>query len=59
EKSATSDIPMSVFYFGKLPAFKIEEMETLARRAFGNTAHILPETVNSALLREVRVIQER
>ncbi|MEL7341473.1 MAG: VWA domain-containing protein, partial [Bacteroidota bacterium] len=59
EKSASSEIPMSVFYFGKLPAFKIEEMEKLARSAFGNTAHILPETVNSALLREVRVIQER
>jgi len=59
EKFANSDIPLSVFYFGKLPTDKIVEMEMLAQKAFGNTAHILPQTVNSALLNEVRVIQER
>ncbi|MEL7532492.1 MAG: VWA domain-containing protein, partial [Bacteroidota bacterium] len=59
DKFASSDIPLSVFYFGKLPADKIAEMELLAQKAFGNTAHILPETVNSALLNEVRVIQQK
>lgn len=59
EKFANSEIPLSVFYFGKLPADRIVEMEQIALRTFGNTAHILPQTVNSALLNEVRVIQQR
>jgi hypothetical protein len=58
-KNRDTRIPLSVFYFGKLPAFKIAEMENLARQGYGNTAHIRPETVEVALLNEVRVISSR
>ena len=58
-KNRDTQIPMSVFYFGKLPAYKITEMENLAQQGYGNTAHIRPETVEVALLNEVRVISIR
>ncbi len=58
-KLGTVEVPLSVFYFGKLPAFLIAEMQSLAAQGYGNTAHILPNTVEVALLNEVRVISKR
>ena len=48
---------MSVFYFGKLPGFKILEMEEIAHKAFGNSSHITSGSVNQALLKEVKQIR--
>ncbi|MEO0472723.1 MAG: VWA domain-containing protein, partial [Bacteroidota bacterium] len=58
EKNGRDEVPMSVFYFGKLPPFKIDEMKDIARRTYGNATHILPNTVDAALLKEVKVIRE-
>ena len=57
EKLPTADLPLSVFYFGKLPTFKIAEMDDIARRTFGNSAHITSGSVNHALLREIKQIR--
>ncbi|MEZ4776632.1 MAG: VWA domain-containing protein [Bacteroidia bacterium] len=57
EKLPTKDIPLSVFYFGKLPAFKIAEMNEIARRGFGNSAHITSGSVTQSLLQEVKQIR--
>ncbi|MEZ4852363.1 MAG: FG-GAP-like repeat-containing protein, partial [Bacteroidia bacterium] len=57
EKLPSKELPMSVFYFGKLPDFKILEMEEIAHKAFGNSSHITSGSVNQALLKEVKQIR--
>lgn len=57
EKNGSKAIPLSVFYFGKQPEWKLIEMQKIARRGFGNAAHITTNTVTSALLREVKTIR--
>ncbi|MDX2250215.1 MAG: FG-GAP-like repeat-containing protein [Bacteroidia bacterium] len=57
EKLPSKEIPLSVFYFGKLPAFKISEMNEIARKGFGNSAHITSGSVTTSLLQEVKQIR--
>lgn len=57
EKNGSAQIPLSVFYFGKQPAWKLKEMNKIARQGFGNAAHITTNTVTAALLREVKTIR--
>lgn len=58
-KSASEQIPMSVFYFGKMADFLVDEMKALARRGHGNAAHITDGSVTGALLREIKVIRRK
>ncbi|MEZ4827643.1 MAG: VWA domain-containing protein [Bacteroidia bacterium] len=57
EKLPSQEIPLSVFYFGKLPGFKIDQMNEIARKGFGNSAHITSGSVNQSLLNEVKQIR--
>ncbi|MEM7659318.1 MAG: VWA domain-containing protein [Bacteroidota bacterium] len=59
EKLGTNRIPLSVFYFGKQPEWKLREMEKIAYSGFGNAAYITQGTVNGALLREVKMIRKK
>lgn len=56
-KNGSAKIPLSVFYFGKQPAWKLAEMAKIARNGYGNNAHITSNTVTGALLREVKTIR--
>lgn len=58
DKYASSDIPLSVFYFGKLPEYKIINLHVLARRGYGNCAFVSLQSVNAALLREVKAVRK-
>jgi Mg-chelatase subunit ChlD len=58
-KSASTRIPMSVFYFGKMADYQIEELRVLAGRGQGNAAHITSGSVTTALLREVKMIRRK
>ncbi len=58
DKFASKDLPLSVFYFGKLPEYKVINLHILARRGYGNCAFISPETVDAALLREVKSVRK-
>jgi hypothetical protein len=58
DKYASNNLPLSVFYFGKLPEYKIINLHILARRGYGNCAFISLETVNAALLREVKSVRK-
>ncbi|RMG64201.1 MAG: VWA domain-containing protein, partial [Bacteroidetes bacterium] len=57
EKMAGEDVPLSVFYFGKQPRWKLDEMVQIGRRGFGRSAHITAETVQAELLSEVKQIR--
>lgn len=57
EKLPSKEIPLSVFYFGKLPAFKIAEMNEIVRKGLGNAAHITSGSVTQSLLQEVKQIR--
>lgn len=57
EKYGHKSLPVSVFYFGKQPPHKKKLLEELADSAYGNCAHILPQKVDVALLRELKGIR--
>ncbi|MDX1909200.1 MAG: VWA domain-containing protein [Bacteroidia bacterium] len=59
EKFAAEDLPLSVFYFGKLAPLKQGEMVALAHRGHGYAAHITYDSVLGALMREIRVIRKK
>ncbi len=59
EKLARTDVPLSVFYFGKLAKWQITELQDIAQRGYGRNSHITSESVNEALLREIRIINKR
>ncbi|MEM9985508.1 MAG: VWA domain-containing protein [Bacteroidota bacterium] len=59
EKLARTEVPLSVFYFGKLARWQITELQTIAQRGYGRNRHITNESVNEALLREIKMISKR
>lgn len=54
DKYATEKLPLSVFYFGKLPLYKKRELDLLARKGYGNCSYISGENGIQALLRELQ-----
>lgn len=56
---ARPDLPLSVFFFGKLPGHKIEDLMELARQGQGNCAHLQPGQADRALLREVKAVRQK
>lgn len=58
DEYGSGEIPLSVFYFGKLPEYKIINLHVLARRGYGNCAFISRESAIAALLREVKAVRK-
>ena len=56
-KQVNQQVPLSVFYFGKLPDRIIGEMNMLAELGGGNAAHITSASAIGALLREIKTIR--
>ena len=57
EKMAAEDVPLTVFYFGKQPRWKLDEMAQIGRRGFGRAAHITDSSVLDELRAEVQRIR--
>lgn len=53
-----SNINLSVFAFGKLPKYKIDELEALAERGGGNFASVTQKNIDVALLAEAKAVRE-
>lgn len=58
ERIAEDRITVSVFSFGKLPDYRIEQLEELSRYGRGNHAVITPENVDQALLKEAKAVRK-
>ena len=56
DKYSRYDMPLSVFYFGKLPDYKAKLLQELSQRGKGNCSHLLPNNVDYALLQEIKGI---
>ncbi len=59
EKNAKLGVPLSVFYFGKLPDWQINALGEIARKGRGELSHILSTSANEALLREIKMIRKK
>ncbi|GAB4419660.1 MAG: hypothetical protein OHK0039_32320 [Bacteroidia bacterium] len=59
EKLAATDVPLTVFFFGKQPAWKLDEMNQMARRGHGRAALLSQATVAGELLQEVKTIRRK
>lgn len=59
EQKAQLGIPLSVFYFGRLPDWQINALSEIARKGRGELSHILSSSANEALLREIKMIRKK
>ncbi|WNJ20263.1 VWA domain-containing protein [Pontibacter sp. G13] len=59
EKQAQPGLPLSVFYFGKQPQWKLDEMSRISGSGFGESAHITPNTVKGALQFQAKQLKRK
>ncbi|MEL6675081.1 MAG: VWA domain-containing protein [Bacteroidota bacterium] len=58
ERNASSEVCLSVFSFGKLAGYKIEQLGTLADKGKGNYSRITSDNVDMALLKEAKAVRK-
>lgn len=58
ERVADSGIALSVFSFGKLPDYKVEQFNELAKRGSGFYSDITRENADQALLKEAKAVRQ-
>jgi len=58
ERIANNGIALTVFSFGKLPDYRIEQLQELARHGGGNHTNITESNVDQALLKEAKAVRK-
>ncbi len=59
ESGKSQRVALSVFSFGKLPEYKVQELSELANRGGGNYSMITEGNVDQALLKEAKAVRRR
>lgn len=58
ERIADDGMNLTVFSFGKLPDYRLEQLDELARLGRGNHTNITPDNADQALLKEAKAVRK-